>query len=92
MFVVVAVAKFFYLLLFNGDSLGSIDNSSIGQYFTAIFNYPIYLFNSWGASNTNWLTFEAWLSNQGIVFDFKVLICYVLSFISVFHLGNWMEN
>ena len=81
MYVVVALARFFFGLMFSFDDVYLLDNGTLANYFKVLFNYPIYLFNSWGSSNTEWLTFDAWLSSQGIIFDYRALLSFILAFI-----------
>lgn len=75
--VVKSIAEFFYLLIFNGESFFTPP-----EYFLKVlFNYPIYLFNSWGAANDNWLSYDAWLDAKlGISINWSVMLCYALAF------------
>lgn len=75
--VIKSIADFFYLLIFGEGSFFT----SPEQFLQVLFNYPIYLFNSWGASNENWLSYDSWFEAKfGLSINWAVMLCYALAF------------
>lgn len=75
--VVKSIAQFFYLLMFGENSF----SASPEQFLRFLFNYPIYLFNSWSASNENWLSYDAWFDAKfNFTINWSVMLCYALAF------------
>lgn len=76
--VVKSIAQFFYYLIYGGGGF----NTDPEIFLKALFNYPIYLFNSWNANSTDWLPFDQWFSLRvGITsLNYGVMLCYGLAF------------
>lgn len=75
--VVKSIAYFFYYLIYGTAGF----NTDPEVFLKALFNYPIYLFNSWSAHNSEWLPFEQWfLNSTGSSLNYGVMLCYGLAF------------
>lgn len=75
--VVKSIAQFFYLLIF-GETTFDV---TAEEFLKVLFNYPIYLFNSWNGASAEWLTYDKWLLNQlSINVNWSVMLCYGLAF------------